>query len=66
MILKILWTLINNILNKELYSFLVDDRTLSSDNQLRFRKTYKNEYQWKNLKINDKIEQNKAQYDLDS
>ena len=66
MILKILWTLINNILSKELYSFLVDDRTLSSDNPLRFRKTYKNEYQWKNLKINDKIEQNKAQYDLDS
>ena len=66
MILKILWTLINNILNKELYSFLLDDRTLSSDNPLRFRKTYKNEYQWKNLKINDKIEQNKAQYDLDS
>ena len=41
---------------KEPFSFLVNDKTLPSDNPLRFRKKLK--------EITNKIDQNKAQYDL--
>ena len=52
---------------KEQRSFLVNDTTLSSDNSLRFRKKtyYKMNISDKIKAINNKIEQNKAQYDLD-
>ena len=51
---------------KEPYSFLVNDATLSSDNPLRFRNTlYKMTVTEKIKTINNKVEQKKAQYDLD-
>ena len=52
--------------NKEPYSFLVNDTTLSSDNPLRFRKNLFKMIIRKNIKaINNKIKENKAQYNLD-
>ena len=51
---------------KELYYFLVNDTTLSSDNQLQFRKTYyKMSISEKSKTIDNKIEQNIAHNDLD-
>ena len=50
---------------KESYSFLVNNTTLSSDNPLRFRKINKISIREKIKAINNKIEQNKAQYNLD-
>ena len=51
---------------KEPYSFLLNDTTLSSDNQYNLVRTYyKISISEKIKAINNKIEQNKAQYDLD-
>ena len=52
---------------KEPYSFLVNNTTLSSDNPLQFRKNlfYKMTVSEKTRAINKKIEQNKAQSNLD-
>ena len=52
---------------KEPYSFLVNDTTLQSDNLLRFRKKIiiKMSISEKIKAINNKIEQNKVQYNLD-
>ena len=52
---------------KEPYSFLVNKITLSSDNPLRLRKNLlqKMNVSEKIKTTDNKIEQNKAQYDLD-
>ena len=52
---------------KEPFSFLVNDSTLPPDNLLRFRKNVlkKTTFSKKIKTINNKIEQNKAQCDLD-
>ena len=52
---------------KELFSFLANDTTLPSDNPLGFRKNcYRNDcYSEKIKTIDNKMEQNKARYDLD-
>ena len=51
---------------KEPYSFLVNDTTLSSDNPLRLRKNLLLRSISEKIKaINNKIEQNKAQYNFD-
>ena len=47
---------------KEPFSFLWKNTTLSSDNQLRYRKTTKIA---KNKTTDTKIEQNKTKYNLD-
>ena len=50
---------------KEPYSFLMNDTTLPSDGPLRFRKNYyKMSVSEKIKTIDNKIEQNKAQYNL--
>ena len=45
--------------------FLVKDTTSSSDNLLRLERTYKMSISQKIKTINNKIEQNKDQYNLD-
>ena len=56
----------NKDYTKEPYSFLVNDTTLSSDNPLRIRKNLFKMIISKKIKaINNKIEENKAHYNLD-
>ena len=60
----------NHPSDNEPYSFLVNEITLSSDNPLRFRKNLLGRFMKMTVSekvetINNKIEQNKAQYDLD-
>ena len=49
---------------KEPYSFLVNNTSLSSDNTLRFRKNLKMSFS-EIKSINNKVEQNKTQYNLE-
>ena len=60
--LKTLWSFIKIILKNHIH-FLESDTTLSSNNPLRFRKNITITEKIKT--IDNKIEQNKAQYDLD-
>ena len=46
------------------YSFLVIDTTLASDNPLRFRKNLLERIQKLNMTIDDKIRDEKLQYDI--
>ena len=55
-----------NDYTKEPYLFLVNDTILSSDNSLQFRRTYyKMSISEKIKRFDNKIEQNKTQYNLD-